>query len=583
MKLKSLTVSNVLGARQAVIEPISPVVLITGPNGAGKSSLRDAVALAMSGTPSRVKLKKEYDQLVTEGVKTGSIALNFTDGRHATVSLPDGEIKRAGKETENPDLTRAALPYVLDMGLFSNSDVDTRRTLLFNLTGCSGDIDQTRARLLERGCDAEKIEAVLPLVVSGFPAAEEDAKGRAREAKTLWKGVTGETYGEKKAASFALDKPEPDTAQRGKLQTEISGIDEQIGTDQQALGQLAASFRQHQDSAAQRGKLQDLADRYKRIEDQLVIDRADLAEWEQGLALLDGAENIDDALPCPCCGKMLILRNGSLIDAATAANAVSAADLAKRPEYVRSRDLCATAVANGERNLQASQQAAAQLEAMAAQTGDPVTENQVTDQRAKIEALKAKRGQLNIELSHLQAQERGAAEADRKNQLAAQHHADVQAWGAIAAALAPDGIPGELLATALKTVSKHFQAEAELNEWSLVSIDADMVIRAAGRDYRLLSESEQWRTNAVISEMISRLSGLKFVLFDRFDVLDNAGREDLLYWLDGLTEDGQLDTAMVFGTMKKAPTVLPDRVCAYWIENGRTEAVVLEPVIKLAA
>lgn len=583
MKLKTLTVTNVLGARQAVIEPTSPVVMIAGPNGSGKSSLRDAVALALSGAPSRIKLKKEYDQLVTEGVKDGSVEINFEDGRRSFVMLPDGEVKFSGALVEDPAKARAALPYVLDMGLFASADADTRRTLLFTLTGCSAEVDQVRTRLLERGCDAEKIEAVLPLVVSGFPAAEDDAKGRAREAKTLWKGVTGETYGEKKAASFSIDKPEVSPTNTGKLQDEIAAVDEQIGSEQQVLGKMTEAFRLHQDSATQRGKLQDLVDRRKRIEDQLATDRADLAEWEQGLALLDGAENTDDALPCPCCGAKLIIRNGVLVDASTAAKVVSAEDLAKRPEYLRSRDLCAVAVANSERALAASANAASQLAAMAASAGDPVTESQVTAQRAKIEDLKAKRGQLNVELSHQQANERSASEADRKTKLAAKHHADVQAWVALAAALAPDGIPGELLATALKAVNKHLQGEAALTEWAPVSIDADMVIRAGGRDYRLLSESEQWRANAVLTEMISRLSGLKLVLLDRFDVLDNTGRGDLLYWLDALAEDNLIDTAMVFGTLKKAPTTLPDRVCAYWIENGRAESVRFEPTEKKAA
>jgi len=537
----------------------------------------------VSGEPSRIKLKKEFDQLVTDGVKAGTIAMDFADGRQSSVTLPDGDVRFSGALIEDQSKARAALPYVLDIGLFGHQSADERRKLLFTLTGCSADVNQVRARLIERNCDTVKIEAILPLIVSGFPAAEDDAKGRARDAKSAWKAVTGETYGEKKAASFALQMPEVDAEKLSKLQAEIVATDEQIGREQQTLGELAATHRKHQDGAEKLSKLQDLAARRKRIEDQLATDRADLAEWEQGLALLDGAENTADALPCPCCNAMLIVRNGALVDASTAANAVSAEDLAKRPEYLRSRDLCATAVANGERDLRASEDAAAQMAALTLHGGEPVTENQVLDQRAKVAALQAKRGQLALELSTVQSQQRGADEAGKKNKQAAQHHADVQAWGDIATALAPDGIPGELLATALKTVNKHLLDEAALNEWAPVAIDGDMVIRAGGRDYRLLSESEQWRANAVIAEMVSRMSELKFVLFDRFDVLDSTGRGDLLYWLDGLAEDGQIDTAMVFGTMKKAPTSLPDHVCAYWIENGRTEAVRFELTEKKAA
>jgi hypothetical protein len=42
----------------------------------------------------------------------------------------------------------------------------------------------------------------------------------------------------------------------------------------------------------------------------------------------------------------------------------------------------------------------------------------------------------------------------------------------------------------------------------------------------------------------------------------------LLYWLDGLAEDGEIETALLFATLKALPAALPDSAAAVWIENG---------------
>jgi hypothetical protein len=99
-------------------------------------------------------------------------------------------------------------------------------------------------------------------------------------------------------------------------------------------------------------------------------------------------------------------------------------------------------------------------------------------------------------------------------------------------------------------------------------VDGDMTITAGGRLYALLSESEKWRVDAMIAEAISHLSGVKLLVLDRVDVLDFVGREDLLYWLDGLAEDGEIETALLFATLKALPAALPDSAAAVWIENG---------------
>jgi hypothetical protein len=74
--------------------------------------------------------------------------------------------------------------------------------------------------------------------------------------------------------------------------------------------------------------------------------------------------------------------------------------------------------------------------------------------------------------------------------------------------------------------------------------------------------------DAMIAEVVSHLSGLKLLVLDRFDVLDIQGRADLIAWLDILAANAEIDTALIFGTLKALPADLPATMGAYWIEGG---------------
>ncbi|MFX5611511.1 hypothetical protein ABTD85_24050, partial [Acinetobacter baumannii] len=76
-------------------------------------------------------------------------------------------------------------------------------------------------------------------------------------------------------------------------------------------------------------------------------------------------------------------------------------------------------------------------------------------------------------------------------------------------------------------------------------------ITAGGRAYGLLSESEQWRTDAMIAQAVAQVTGLRILMLDRFDVLDLPGRSDAINWLHSLAEEGHIETALVFGTLKQ--------------------------------
>jgi len=166
MRLTKISVSNCLGARNVQIALDHPVSLIAGTNASGKSSIGEAVRMALTGETVRVALKKEYGSLVTEGQDVGFATVTLDDGQ-AAMTLPNGthEVTSAQVKTRE-----CALPYVLDSQRFARLAEQERRAFLFGLTGLSAGSAEVKNKLLARGCDAAKVEAVLPLLRAGASA-----------------------------------------------------------------------------------------------------------------------------------------------------------------------------------------------------------------------------------------------------------------------------------------------------------------------------------------------------------------------------------------------------------------------------
>jgi hypothetical protein len=132
-----------------------------------------------------------------------------------------------------------------------------------------------------------------------------------------------------------------------------------------------------------------------------------------------------------------------------------------------------------------------------------------------------------------------------------------------------------MLSEALTPLNERLETSSEIAEWMSVSVGSDMEITATTRSlapetrpYALLSESEKWRADAMLAEAVAHLSKIKLLVLDRFDVLDLKGREDLIAWLDILAQDGEISTALIFGTLKALPANLPPTIEAQWLENG---------------
>lgn len=586
MKITAIQTRNFLGARSVNVTLTKPVTLFAGRNGAGKSSLMEAIRMALTGEPARVGLKKDYGALVTDGQESGFVQVDTADATYSVV-LPSGK----GVHSEN-----TALPYVLDAQRFSRMEPNERRAFLFSLMGLSVGGAEVKRRLLAKGCDEQKVESIMPMLRAGFDAAHKEAQAKAREEKAAWRTITGETYGDKKAETWAAEKPPFDAAALADLQRRLEAADVELADANQRMGALQADHKRHIEALQKMADLREKSSRYARIADKLARDEAELKEWEAKVEdvrrraaggrkvglVHDLAFYLNESLRMVIpIGEMNDSQRKLLADANATlerysaehgriveAGADDAEARSKLPEYEKALQLLQKAVANDKRDLTVADAARNAMEALVKAAGAAPDESEIMAARKRLEDLKTERAAIAANLAAQQEAARQAKQADERTAKAMAAHKSALEWIAIADALAPDGIPGEMLAEALTPLNERLTYTSGIAEWADVTVTRDMQVLAGGRHYALLSESEKWRTDALLAEAIAYLSKIKVLALDRLDVLDLKGREDLIAWLDILAQDGDIDTALIFGTLKALPTQLPDTIGAVWIDNG---------------
>src|SRR5690606_23218592 len=401
------------------------------------------------------------------------------------------------------------------------------------------------------------------------------------------------TWGSQKGETWQAEVPAYDQAALDAAQTELAGIEGRIEAGAKAVGGLEQQRRAYQGQKDQLAALQERAGRLDSLRAKLECDTQDLATWtakvqelqakagtgpRQGL-VHDLARCLAEAYEASSFSAEMGEQIDCVLDAYEAQYGKLDATgdpeaAAALPKAIEARDLSARAAENCRRDIAAAEAAAEDLKSRA--VPEAVADEDVAAARAHLAGLRTERGAAQARVDALLAAKQAAVGAAQRTRNAAEYHAEVMAWDAIGAALSPDGIPGEILAKALQPVNDELLALSECAGWPVVRIDGDMTITAGGRAYRLLSESERWRTDALLALAIAHLSGLRCAILDRFDCLNLAGRSEILGLLDALAADGDIDTVLLLGTLKAAPAAPSEAFTVYWIEQGRAGAAALK-------
>ncbi|MBY0483471.1 hypothetical protein [Nitrosomonas sp.] len=577
MKIQKISSHGTVAVKEVEIKVNTPITLICGSNRAGKTSLRDGIYQAFTGENPKVQLKKNYKHLINEaeGNSVGYTYVEFDGEKKAAITLPNGT-----HELTAP--LHPALPYVLDPSLFPTSKADERRSFLFNLGNLRSDGVEVKGKLLERKCDADKVEMVMPFLKSSFDTAKQHADKKTTEARANWKAITGEAYGSLKAADWKAQKPV-----EVESQEEIEGrskallaLSNEIEETAQKLGSYTAKLAGSKNKNAEIVRLRDTAEKATRIKEKLSLDKKDLAIWtvkvEDARRLSQGLKEGNVDCTCPSCGTMLTFNGEALVERTSVENNQHKEDAAKNlPEYTKSLEVLKNAVLNGERDLIESERASKALEALKKEDAEVITEEMITALKADIESLKVEKKEAQEIFDQKSKDRKLAAEADEKTKKAAGYHADVQAWDLISGSLAPDGIPSEMLSAALDPINARIAESVKMLSNvnpalpAKVFIGDDMTIFEDGNLYNLSSKATKFLIDSVIAEAISYVSGIKFVMIDEFDLLDIPSRKAYLTWLFSIADYGHIETVLLFGTLKQLPSGLPeDLIKCYWLEDG---------------
>ncbi|MGV6394544.1 AAA family ATPase [Pseudomonas caspiana] len=572
MRLERIYIENFQGLQHADLELNTPITMVLGANGAGKSSLKEAIGLAL-GESARVAHKKDYAQLVTEGQKKAQIIISH-DGVASSFTLPSGKSER--NDTPGGEY----LPFVLNPGAFAALDDKARRKMLFALTKSSARPDVVAGLLAAKGANAKKVEAIKPLLLSGFAAAQDQAKSNTSESRGAWKVVTGEAYGVDKAETWCVTVPalaedvaEVTAEDMKAAQEEKAAAAVEIEKGNQYLGGLNASRTALSSLHTRKAALEEVYLQLNRRRNKLEATTKELDGWkvkvteaEQNVAAYTGESHCD----CPNCGvklkvigKSVEVFKGKTADQAKLADAQ--AELRKASDSV---GLFTRTLANDKKSMDEAEQAGRDLKALVENYPEPVTDEQITRAEKAIQVQRNIRDAASAKAEAIGERLDLIANAGKKTQEAMQHHQDVKDWILIEKALAPDGIPGEILAGALKPFNAALARVSALAGWTKVQIDGAMNITAADRLYALLSESEKWRVETLLAIVIALQSGLRMVVLDRFDVLDMPSRTQCIGMLLTLAKSGEIESAVVCGTLKEKPAKLPPEIQAIWIANG---------------
>lgn len=579
MKITRLAISQVLGIREFDLRPSKPVVVITANNKQGKTSIVNALALALAYQLPRIDKQKDAGAILHDGAKAGTVDV-FTDTYKEPflANVTDGKISwknPAGEEGPR------YIEYVLNPALFASQPVAERRSMLYRLLGLDLSADGIKARLIEKECDAKKVEDMAPMLRAGFEAAQKHAASQATMAKGAFKATTGgETWGAQKGATYRA--PTPSFA--GEEAAELHGIDQSIKDAEADLAEATKrlGIAEHEATHAKQraDAIEHLRTKAKTHAEHGRLVNAATKELARLKAELDGAQlkagtkppEWHSKLTCPLC-------QGAIMDSADGESLVPWQDpppvthdpeqAARIPELQKAILTQQRVLERHQGNMRDADEAGYELKKLEDATTDPTKKPEdPTIVRQTVETLRTSIATKRKRQTELLDAQRKLDEADAKTKQARAHHADVLAWDTIAKALAPDGIPAEILNEALGPVNDRLAVSCGDTQWPLVALDADMSISYGERPYALCSESEQWRANALLAESISYLSGLKMFVLDRADLLDADGWAQLLKWIDTLAYEKDVDTVIVLATTDYEPSDLTDLMQSVRIEAG---------------
>lgn len=536
----NLQIESVLGVKRATIDLSGPITLIAGPNRQGKSSVVAALRAALLGDVAPISGKRGQDGklMVNREAKRGRVQIAH-DGQARMLSWPDGGSSERGS---------------LEINVSPHSLGDERDSLLrmpakdrfrafadlFGAAPNRADLDQAVAernhKSPETTIPAEMVEQAWKRIEgSGWDDAQKDLEDEARTRKGEWRGVTGEAWGSTKGESW-----EP-----VKAQNEVYALEAALEEARKRAAEATPAPERPDGKAA--------AERVEKAREALEVARRNLSAAHDARKALPEAPGKPWAtIQCPHCNKptdYAMGPGGKLIPV----DAVRPGDLKRLREEVASAD-GALARCEGELGAARTELQRAEAELASGTRAAPV-DHSVAVAEARLEEARRR--------------------VEDAAQRAAKLHGEILQNLALAEICGPAGLRQQKKRDALEMINGALADWSERFGIPAVSLDDDLVASIGGVPWPVMSESEQWRAEAMLALEIATRRGHDLVVLDRADVLDVPGRNHFFRCLAQLGGRPRVVVAMT-ETDRDNARKFPDLAArglgqSYWIENGVAE------------
>lgn len=543
------TIKNFMGCASAEVEA-SKIALILGLNGQGKTSTLLPIAAALRGGVPLGLQKTKAGMLVKTGAGAASVVLE-EDGSKVEVFWPKCERRSEGVSA--PEASDIAVGAVTFPAMADKDKVELLRDILKT--------DPVKQELCEALADAGLSEKVQEAVwhnieAEGWDASLDRAKEKGRSLKSQWALIAGETYGEKKAASWFPQGWENDleTTSTEALEADVSlaraDLEDKIAN--QAIGADELARLQE--------KADGLADAEKECDDaagKVTEAQKVLKEARAAREKLPKLPNYD--LVCPHCGKPVVYQFGKL---EAVKQSLSTEEREKLEQQILDAD---NAVSKAERELNTAKQNFILLDSALQAI-----------KKAKDE-LEAKQGKT-IQPAEVDEARNAVRKAETRLQSfnryneALRVHRNILENQAIINVLEPEGIRRRSLEKGLSDFNGRLEYLCYVAGWACVKVDGDMSVSYNDRPFVLCSESEKFRAKVTLQAAIAEYDGSHALVVDAADILDNKGRAGLLKLLAGQSY------CSFVGMMAAKPAAAPDLKKLgigrkYWVEAGNCEEV----------
>ena len=571
MAFKSITVTNFLGMKEATIPLPDHPAAVTGPNSSGKTSIATAVAGLMSRNPNPLGLGLTKRPYMHEDADNGEVCLRDDKGTELARWVLGERSIRVFSECPEPYSV-----YPLSMEDFIGRTKPSERVSIWEpiFLPEPEDLIEELTESLKKSIPRDKqVQEVLDtLRKKGWSDAEKLFKEQATQGGRDWKRITGASgYG-----PVAALKWQPSGWQAKFLGKTVLECEAELELAREAVSliqvskavtelELEKSQSARTELPAAKEDLNKATDEFKKAAAACKAVVAKASEVRnRGVATArdydahrETEPKSEDGVPCPDCGKVLVVMPDGSLRLAEDGDAIKERhDLWKQGLAARAKkleDLRDIAKGFNPKTREARQ---AQSVADFARTA---ASDRVTRLNNDIEAAAGgqefgDQDEANLARAQQEVENsREALGAVKKMTLAAAAHQSASEYSMIAAALGPKGVRAKEILKGIIGMHGTLKEMTDLTGWPLIELDKSYAVYVNSRPAVVSSESEKWRAQFLLQCAIGVRKESPLVIADGADILDSHNFAMLAKLCDWLSDEHGMHSLVCGTHLSAAP------------------------------